>query len=53
MASYEEYKMYLKDHILEYLPEEYQGAAITFEKRIKERGMEKEGIAIKKRGANI
>ena len=53
MASYVEYKMYLKDHILEYLPEEYQGAAITFEKRIKERGMEKEGIAIKKRGANI
>lgn len=51
--DYDNFKSYIKEHIMEYLPEEYQGADISFVKKIKNNDTVLEGLQIKKNDARI
>ncbi len=51
--DYENFKSYIKEHIMEYLPEEYQGADISFIIKIKNNDTVLEGLQIMEKDARI
>jgi len=51
--DYENFKSYITEHIKEYLPEEYQGADISFIKKIKNNDTVLEGLQIMEKDARI
>lgn len=51
--DYENFKSYITEHIMEYLPEEYQGADISFVKGVKNNDTVLEGLQIREKDARI
>jgi hypothetical protein len=51
--DFEDFKLYITKHIMEYLPEEYQGAEISFIKNVKNNDIIWEGLQIAKKDTQM
>ncbi len=53
MMSFEEFKDYIKDNILEYLPKQYEDAKVTINQMVKNNDMVLDGVQILSEDSNI
>lgn len=51
--NYEEFKEYVKDHILEYLPESYSAAKVTIQSVVKNNDRKLDGLTVRTQNSNI
>ena len=51
--NFEEFKEYVKDHILEYLPESYSAAKVTIQSVVKNNDWKLDGLTVRNEHSNI